>query len=166
MSDRTSYRCLSRSGSGKFADCFQISWELVVLSDPGDPVVMYADIEGESDNPSPIGGTGSGAAVADVNIALSSTSEVGPRLPEIMSADNPNSSADAPDSKWSSDLQKGRYTHLREETCHGPRPEYSLATISRVPSSLKLIRYLSALTWLRVRLCRHVGVKIAVEKQG
>lgn len=50
----TSYRCLSRSGSGRFADCFQMSWELLV-SAPGDPVVMYAAIEGESDNPSPIG---------------------------------------------------------------------------------------------------------------
>lgn len=49
-----SYRCLSRSGSGRFADCFQTSWELLV-SDPGDPVVMYADIEGESDNPGLIG---------------------------------------------------------------------------------------------------------------
>ena len=46
--------CLSRSGSGKFADCFQTSWE-PVESDAGDPVVMYAFIEGESDNPSPIG---------------------------------------------------------------------------------------------------------------
>lgn len=50
----TSYRCLSRPGSGRFADCFQISWELVV-SAPGDPVVMYADIEGVSDNPRPMG---------------------------------------------------------------------------------------------------------------
>jgi len=46
--------CLSKSGSGKFADCFQMSWELVV-SDAGDPVAMYVVIEGESDNPSPIG---------------------------------------------------------------------------------------------------------------
>lgn len=52
--DATSYRCLSNSGSGRFADCFQTSWELAV-SDPGDPVVMYAVIEGESDNPSPMG---------------------------------------------------------------------------------------------------------------
>ena len=100
--DVISHRCLSRSGSGKFADCFQTSCELVVLSDPGDPVEIYADIEGESDNPSPIGGTGSGAAVAELNIALSLTREVGPRLPEIISADNPNSSADTPDSKRSS----------------------------------------------------------------
>ena len=33
------YMCLSRSGSGRFADCFQTSWE-VVVSDAGDPVVM------------------------------------------------------------------------------------------------------------------------------
>ena len=72
-----------------------MSWELVV-SDPGDPVVMYADIEGESDNPSPIGWRGSGAAVAELNMTLSLTSEVGPRLPEMISADNPNSSADVP----------------------------------------------------------------------
>ena len=52
--DIASYRCLSRPGSGRFADCFQTSWELLV-SNPGDPVVMYADIEGVSDNPSPIG---------------------------------------------------------------------------------------------------------------
>ena len=69
------------------------------MSDPGDPVVMYADIEGESDNPSPIGGTGSGAAVVEMNIVLSLTCEVGPRLPEIISADNPNSSAEMPNSE-------------------------------------------------------------------
>lgn len=69
------------------------------MSDPGDPVVIYADIEGESDNPNPMGGTGSGAAVVELNIALSLTSEVGPRPPEMKSADNPNSSVDAPNSK-------------------------------------------------------------------
>jgi len=51
----TPYRCLSRSGSGKFADCFQMSCELLVSDPAGDPVVMYAVIEGESDNPSPMG---------------------------------------------------------------------------------------------------------------
>lgn len=64
------------------------------MSTPGDPVVMNAAIEGISDNPSPMGATGSGAAVEEVNMALSLTSEAGPRFPERISADNPNSSAD------------------------------------------------------------------------
>lgn len=75
-----------------------MSWELAV-SIPGDPVAMYAVIEGVSDNPRPIGGRGSGAGVDELNITLSPTSEFGPRLPEMISADNPNSSADAPGSK-------------------------------------------------------------------
>lgn len=119
----TPYRCLSRSGSGRFADCFHISWELLV-SAPGDPVVMYADIEGESDNPRLMGWRGSGAEVAELNIALPLTSEVGPRLPEMISADNPNSSAGVSNSKRgrTNDLQEGWCAYPQEETCHAPRP--------------------------------------------
>ena len=70
-----------------------MSWELLE-SDPGDPVEMYADIEGESDNPSPIGGCG--AAVIEVNIVLSLTNEGCPRVSEIRSVDISNSSTHAP----------------------------------------------------------------------
>jgi hypothetical protein len=69
------------------------------VSAPGDPVVMYADIEGESDNPSPIGWEGRGAAVAEPNMPLSLTCKVFPRLSEIISADSPNSSADTPNGR-------------------------------------------------------------------
>ena len=91
--DVTPYRCLSRSGPGRFADCFQTSCVLLV-SDPGDPVEMYADIEGESDIPSRIGGCG--AAVTEVNIVLSLTNGGCPKVSEMISADSPKSSVHAP----------------------------------------------------------------------
>lgn len=133
-----------------------MSWELVV-SDPGDPVVMYADIEGESDNPSPIGWRGSGAAVAELNMTLSLTSEVGPRLPEMISADNPNSSADAPDGRQGQvcDLQKGQYAYLQEETCHDPRLRCFPMKLSEAASSLKPTRRLFASTRPQVHLYRY-----------
>ena len=125
------------------------------MSAPGDPVVMYAAIDGTSDNPSPMGWMGSGAAVDELNMALSPASEAGPRPPEMRSADSPNSSAQAFNGEQDyseRSPKKAQRAYLREERDQDPRPCDFPMTFSKAANSLKQTRRLSALTGFQVHL--------------
>lgn len=50
--------------------------------------------------------------MAELNIPLSFTSEAGPRLPDMISEDSPNSSADTPSSGSSDERSAGRTVRL------------------------------------------------------